>query len=73
MVWYSHLYKSFPQFFVIHTVKRFSIVGGKEVDVFLEFPYLLCDPTGVGNLISGFSAFSKSTLYIWISSQFTNC
>ena len=61
MVWYSHIFKNFPQFVVIHTVKGLSIVNEAEV-VFLEFPYFLCDPTNVGNLISGSSAFSKSQL-----------
>ena len=65
MVWYSHLFKNFPQFVVIHTVKGFSVVNETEVDVFLEFPCFLCDPVDVGNLISGTSAFSKSSLYIW--------
>ena len=65
MVWYSHLFKSFPQFFMIHTVKGFSIVDKKEVDVFLEFPNLLYDPENVGNLISGSSSFSKLSLDIW--------
>ena len=53
------------QFVVIHTVKSFSIVNEVEVDVFLEFSCSFYDPTNVGNLISGFSAFSKSSLYIW--------
>ena len=65
MIWYSHLFKDFPQFFVIHTVKGFSIVNEAEVDVFLEFPCFLHDPTNVGNLICGSSAFSKPSLYIW--------
>ena len=63
VVWYSHLFKNFPQFFVIHTVKGFSIVD--EADVFLEFPCFFYDPMDVVNLISGSSAFSKSSLYIW--------
>ena len=63
-VWYSHLFKNFPQFVVIHTVKDFSLVDEAEVDVFLEFPCFLYDPMVVGNLISGFSAFSKPNLYI---------
>ena len=63
MVWYSHLLKTFPQFVVIHTV--FSIVNDAEVDVFLEFCCFFYDPSFVGYLISGFSAFSKSSLYIW--------
>ena len=65
VVWYSHLLKNFPQFVVIHTVKSFSIVNEAEVDVFLEFSCFFCDPTDVGNLISGSSAFSKSSLNIW--------
>ena len=65
MIWYSHLLKSFLQFVVIHTVKGFSIVNEAEVDVFLEFSCLFNDPMDVGNLISGSSAFSKSSLYIW--------
>ena len=63
MVWYSHLFKNFPVFFDPH--KGFSVVNEAEVDVSLEFPCFLYDPTNVGNLISGFSAFSKSSLYIW--------
>ena len=65
MVWYSHLFKNFPQFVVIHTVKGFSIVNEAEIDVFLKFPWFLHDPANAGNLISGSSAFSKSSLYIW--------
>ena len=65
MVWYSHLLKNFPQFVVIHTVKGFSVVNEAEVDLFLEFSFFFYDPTDVGNLISGSSAFSKSNLYIW--------
>ena len=65
MVWYSHLLKNFPQFVVIHTVKVFSIVNEAEVDVFLEFSCVFYDPTDVGNLISGSSAFSKSIWNIW--------
>ena len=65
MVWYSHLLKNFPQFFVVHTVKSFSIVNEAEVDVFLEFSCFFYDPTDVGNLTSGSSAFSKSSLNIW--------
>ena len=65
MVRYSHLFKNFPHFVVIHTVKGFSTVNETEVDVFLEFPCLFYDPTDVGNLISGSSAFSKSSLNIW--------
>ena len=63
MIWYSHLFKNFPQFVVIHTVKGFSAVN--EADVFLEFCSFLHDPVNVGNLISDSSAFSKSNLSIW--------
>ena len=65
MVWYSHLFKSFPHFVVIHTVKVFGIVNKAEVDVFLELSCFFDDPLDVGNLISGSSAFSKSSLNIW--------
>ena len=65
MVWYSHLLKNFPQFAVIHTVKGFGIVSKAEVDVFLELSCFFDDPLDVGNLISGFSAFSKSSVNIW--------
>ena len=65
MAWYSQLSKSFPQFVMIHTVKGFSVVDEKEVDVFLEFPFFLYDPVDVGNLISGSSSFSKVSLDIW--------
>ena len=58
MVWYSHLFKNFPQFIVIHTVKDFGIVNKAEVDVFLELSCFFNDPTDVVNLISGSSAFS---------------
>ena len=63
VVWYSHLLKSFPHFVVIHTVKGFSVVN--ETDVLLEFSCFFYDPTDVGNVISGSSAFSKSSLNIW--------
>ena len=75
MVWYSHLFQNFPQFIVIHTVEGFGIVNKAEIDVFLElscfvdiFLELSCffdDPADVGNLISGSSAFSKTSLNIW--------
>ena len=65
MVWYSHLYQNFPQFIVIHTLKGFGIVNKAEIDVFLEPSCLFDDPTDVGNLISGSSAFSKFSLNIW--------
>ena len=64
MVWYSHLL-NFPQFVGIHTVKGFGIVNKAEVDVFLELSYFSDDPTDVGNLISGSSAFSETSLNIW--------
>ena len=65
MVWYSHLFKNFPESVVIHIVKGFSIVNEAEVDVCLEFPFFFSDPVDVGNLISGSSPFSKSSLNIW--------
>ena len=65
MVWYSHLFKNFPQFVVIHTVKGFGIVNKAEVDVFLEFSCFFNDPMDDGNLISDPFAFSKSSLNIW--------
>ena len=65
MVWYSHLFKNFPQFVVIHTVKGFGVVNNAEVDVFLELSWFSDDPSDVGNLISGSSAFSKYSLNIW--------
>ena len=65
MVWYSHLFKNFSQFVVIHTVKGFGVVNKAEADVFMEFSCFFEDPIDVGNLISGFSAFSKSSLNIW--------
>ena len=65
MVWYFHLFKNVPQFVVIHTVKGFGVVNKAEVDVFLELSCFFDDPVEVGNLISGSSAFSKSSLNIW--------
>ena len=65
MVWYSHLFQNFPQFIVIHTVKGFGIVNKEEIDVFLKLSCLFDDPSDVGNLISGSSAFSKTSLNIW--------
>ena len=59
VVWYSHLFQNFPQFIVIHTVEGFGIVSKAEIDVFLELSCFFDDPVGVGNLISGSSAFSK--------------
>ena len=64
MVWYPLLFENFPEFVVIHTVKGFIIVNEGEVDVFLAFPYFFYDPTNVGKLISGSSAFSKPNLNI---------
>ena len=64
MVWYSSLFKNFPQFAMIHTVKGFGVVNKTEVNVFLEFPNFFYDPETVGNLISS-SSFSKSNLNIW--------
>ena len=65
MVWYSNLFQNFPQFIVIHTVKDFGIVNKAEIDVFLELSCFFDDSTDVSNLISGSSAFSKSSLNIW--------
>ena len=65
MVWYSHLFKTFPQFVVIHTTKGFGVINKAEIDVFLELSCFFDDPTDVGNLISGSFAFSKSSLSIW--------
>ena len=65
VVWYSHLFKNFPEFVVVHTVKGFGIVNKAEVDVFLELSCFFDDPTDVNNLISDSSAFSKFSLYIW--------
>ena len=65
MVWYTHLLKNFPQFVVIHTVIGFGIFNKVEIDVLLELFCFFNDPTDVGNLISGSSAFSKSSLNTW--------
>ena len=65
MVWYSLIFKNFPQCIVIHIIKGFSIVNEPEVDVFLEFPCFPYNLTNIGNLISGSSAFSKLSLHIW--------
>ena len=65
VVWYSHLFQNFPQFIVIHTVKGFGIVNIAEIDVFLELSCFFDDPVDVGNMISGSSAFSKTSLNIW--------
>ena len=64
VVWYSHLFQNFPQFIVIHTVKGLDIVNKAEIDVFLELSCFFHDPMDVGNLISGSSAFSKTSLNI---------
>ena len=65
VVWYSHLFQNFPQLIVTHTVKGFGIVNKAEIDVFLELSYFFEDPADVGNLISGSSALSKTSLNIW--------
>ena len=65
MVWHAHLFLHFPQFIVIHTVKGFGIVNKAEIDVFLELSCFFNDPADVGNLISGSSVFSKTSLNIW--------
>ena len=65
MVWYSHLFQNFPQFIVIHTVNGFGIVNKAEIHVFLELSCLFHDPADVGNLVSGSSAFSKTSLNLW--------
>ena len=65
MIWYSSLLKNFPQFIVTRTIKGFGIVNEAEIDVFLELSCFFDDPVDVGNLISGSSAFSKTSLNIW--------
>ena len=65
MVWYFHLFQNSPQFFVIYTVKGFGIVNKAEIDVIMDFSCFFYDPVNVANLISGSSAFSKSSLNIW--------
>ena len=65
VVWYSHLFKNFPEFVVVHTVRDFGIVNKAEIDVFLELSCFFDDPADVGNLISGSSAFSKTSLNVW--------
>ena len=65
MVWYSHLFQNFPQFIVIHTVEGFHVVNKAKIDVFLELSCFFDEPADVGNLISGSSAFSKTSLNIW--------
>ena len=72
MVWYSHLFKNFPQFFVIHTVKGFGIVNKEKVDVFLELSCFFDDPTDVGSLISGSSVFSKFMVHILLKPGLVN-
>ena len=65
MVWYSHLFQNFPEFIVIHTVKGFGIGSKAEIDAFVELSCFFNDQTNVGNLISGSSAFFKTSLSIW--------
>ena len=65
MIWYSHVFKNFPQFIVNHTVEGFDIVNKAEIYVFLELSCFFYDPADIGNLISGSSAFSKTSLNIW--------
>ena len=64
MVWYSHLFQNFPQFILVHTVEGFGVVNKAEIDVFLELSCFFDDPVYIGNLISGSSAFSKTSLNI---------
>ena len=64
MVWYSHLFQNFPQFFVIHTVRGFGMVNKAEINIFLELSSFFDDPADAGNLISGSSAFSITSLNI---------
>ena len=73
MVWYSHHFQNFPQFIVIHTVKGFGIVNKAEIDAFLELSCFFDDPVAIGNLISGSSAFSKTSLNIWKFSVHVLC
>ena len=65
MVWYSHLFQTFPQYIVIYTVKGIGVVNKAEIYVFLELSSFFDDPVNVGNLISGSSAFPKTSLNIW--------
>ena len=65
MVWYSHLFHNFPQFILIHTAKGFGIFNKAEIDACLELSCFFDDPADVGNLVSGSSAFSKTSLNIW--------
>ena len=69
VVWYSHLFQNFPQFIVIHTVRGFGLVNKAEIDVFLELSRFFYDPADVGNLISGSSAFSKTSLNMKVHSS----
>ena len=69
MVWYSHLFQNFPQFIVNHTVKGFGIANKAEIDVFLELSCFFDDPADVGNLISGFSVFSKTSLKLEVQME----
>ena len=74
VVWYSHLFKNFPQFVVIHRVKGFSMVSEAEVYIFLEFSCFFYHPTDVGNLLSGSSAFSKfSSVHVMLKPSLKNC
>ena len=65
VVWYSHLFQNLPQFVVIHTVKGFGVVNKTDIDIYPELSCFFGDPADVGNLISGSSAFSKTSLNIW--------
>ena len=65
MFWYFHLFQNFPQLIEIHTVKGFGIINKAEIDVFLELSCFFDDPADIGNLVSGFSAFSKTILNTW--------
>ena len=65
MVWYTHFFQNFPQFIVIHTVKGFGIVNKAEIEAFVELSCFFHDPADIGSLISGSSAFSKTSLNIW--------
>ena len=69
MVWYSHLFKNFPEFAVVHTVKGFGIVNKAEIDVFLELSCFFDDPADVGNLISGSSAFRQRKIIVTTSEK----
>ena len=71
VVWYSHVLKNCPEFVAIHTVKCFGIINKAEVDIFLEFFCFFDDPVDVGNLISGSSAFSKTSLHLEVHGSCT--